>query len=120
VNYIRKESGLYYADVIAGTGNHANQHDTAYVLFVGYYLSGTKFSTNINSSAPHDTLIFPINEGKMIAGFDEAITYMNAGGKSMIIVPSYLGYGEAGYYMTAYTPLLYTILLCRVVHGSTK
>jgi FKBP-type peptidyl-prolyl cis-trans isomerase FkpA len=120
VNYIRKESGLYYTNVIVGTGSPAIQHDTAYVLYSSYFLSGTPYNSNIKSAAPHDTLKFPIAEGKTIQGFDEAITYMNAGGKSMIIVPSYLGFGESGYYMTPYTPLLYTIILCRVVHSSTK
>lgn len=120
VNYTKKPSGLYYADDLVGTGRHANPHDTAYVLCSGFYISGTKFYTNIKSSAPHDTLIFPISEGKMITGFDEAITYMQAGGRSMIIVPSYLGYGESGYYMAAYTPLLFTITLCRVAPGPAK
>jgi|WetSurMetagenome_2_1015567.scaffolds.fasta_scaffold152796_2 FKBP-type peptidyl-prolyl cis-trans isomerase FkpA len=120
INYTKKPSGLYYVDDIVGTGRYANTHDTAYILCTGYYLSGTKFYTNIKSAAPHDTLIFAIGEGKMIAGFDEAVTYMNAGGRSMIIVPSYLGYGESGYYMAAYTPLLFTITLCRVAPGAIK
>jgi FKBP-type peptidyl-prolyl cis-trans isomerase FkpA len=117
LNYTLKPSGLYYLDDIAGTGIHANTHDTAYVLYAGYYINGTKYMTNIKTTPPHDTLIFPVNEGLKLMGFDEAITYMNAGGRSMVIMPSYLAYGESGYGLAAYTPLLFTITLCRVVPG---
>jgi FKBP-type peptidyl-prolyl cis-trans isomerase FkpA len=57
----------------------------------------------------------------MIAGFDEAITYMSVGGKSQLIVPSSLGYGTQGYYTIAgYTPLLYDVELVKVVPGPGK
>lgn len=107
-----KASGLYYHEVTAGTGVQATQHDTAYVMYTGKFLDGTVFDSNI---AKKDTLIFPIDEGYMIPGFDEAITYMRAKGKALVLMPSSLAYGPTGYYtISGYTPLLFEIELARV------
>src|SRR4030042_1046115 len=60
LNYTLKESGLYYLDELAGTGELAVAHDTAYIFYTGYLLDGTKFATNVGTT---DTLIRPVNEG---------------------------------------------------------
>lgn len=109
-----KESGLYYRDVVVGTGLQLQQHDTAYVIYTGKFLNGNTFDTNVAGKQ----LIFPAGEGLMIAGFDEGIMNMNAGGKAEFLVPSKLGYGTQGYYSIAgYTPLLYEVELVKVVPG---
>jgi FKBP-type peptidyl-prolyl cis-trans isomerase len=57
----------------------------------------------------------------MIAGFDEGITYMKAGGKAKFLVPSSLGYGPSGYYtIPGYTALLYEVELVKVSKGPAK
>ena len=109
-----KSSGIYYADITVGTGIKPVAHDTAYIFYNAMYLSEVVFGTNIGTK---DTLIAPINEGFLIAGFDEAITYMNEGGKAMAVVPSYLGYGNNSYYFPAYTPIVFEINLVRVKRG---
>jgi FKBP-type peptidyl-prolyl cis-trans isomerase len=106
-----KSSGLYYCDVVVGTGIHPETGDTAYMMFTAIYLSGDTLGTNVGTT---DTLINPVNEGYRILGFDEAITYMNQGGKSKFIVPSYLGYGNSGLYFPAYTPIVFEVDLVRV------
>ena len=112
-----KTSGLYFLEVAAGTGLQAEVHDTAYVIYKGMFLSGTSFDTNVGK----DTLIFPVNEGWMIPGFDESITYMKVGGKAHVLIPSKLAYGPTGYYMIGgYTPLLYDIELARLVKTAAK
>jgi FKBP-type peptidyl-prolyl cis-trans isomerase len=111
LDYDLKASGLYYLDDTLGTGAHVATGDSVYVMYTGYYLSGSKFGTNYGTK---DTLEFKAGQGDMIAGFDEAITYMKAGGKSKAVVPSYLAYGTSGYYMAAYTPLLFDIWLVRL------
>jgi FKBP-type peptidyl-prolyl cis-trans isomerase FkpA len=111
-----ESSGLYYRDVVVGTGLQPQTHDTAYVIYTGKFLNGNIFDSNATAGAKQ--LIFPVGEGLMIAGFDEAITYMSVGGKSQLIVPSSLGYGTQGYYTIAgYTPLLYDVELVKVVPG---
>jgi FKBP-type peptidyl-prolyl cis-trans isomerase len=99
-----KPSGLYYKDVIIGTGKLAETKDTAYVLFTLYDISGKKLLSNIGG----DTIVNPVNEGFFITGFDEALTYMREGGKSKVIIPSNLAYGD-------YTPLVYDIYLVKLV-----
>ena len=110
-----KASGLYFLEVEAGEGLQAVTHDTAYVIYKGMFLDGTAFDTNVEK----DTLIFPVNEGWMIPGFDESITYMKEGGKAQVLIPSKLAYGPSGYYIIGgYTPLLYDIELARLKKGS--
>lgn len=111
LDYQKKASGLYYLDDTLGTGAQVVQGDSVFVMYTGYYLTETKFGTNYGST---DTLKFKAGLGQMIAGFDEAITYMRAGGKSKIVVPSYLAYGTSGYFMAAYTPLQFDIWLKRL------
>jgi FKBP-type peptidyl-prolyl cis-trans isomerase len=114
LNFELKESGLYYLETIPGSGPVAATHDTAYLFFSGYFLDGTSFATN---SGTTDTLIVPVNEGLLILGVDEAITYMREGGHCKILFPSELGYGNSGYYMTAYTPLIFDLYLAKLVPG---
>ena len=96
-----KSSGLYYLDLLIGTGPAPATHDTAYV----------KYSNDDIA----DTLIFPVNEGYLIAGFEEGITYMKEGGIALFLMPSKLAYGPEGYYtIPGYTPLLYRVALVKV------
>jgi FKBP-type peptidyl-prolyl cis-trans isomerase len=114
VPYVRKSSGIYYADITVGTGIKPVTNDTAYIFYNAMYLSEVSFGTNIGST---DTLIAPVNVGFLIQGFDEAISYMNEGGKARAVVPSYLGYGNNSYYFPAYTPIVFDIRLVRVKRG---
>lgn len=116
--YELKTSGLYYLEVLTGTGVAPVQHDTAYVLYTGMYLNGTVFDPGESSNGVKDTLVFPVAEGWLIPGFDEGITYMKEGGKASFLIPSKLGYGSQGYYtIQGYTPLLYDVELVRVKPG---
>jgi FKBP-type peptidyl-prolyl cis-trans isomerase len=109
-----KESGLYYYETEPGTGDVAVQHDTAYFFFQGYFLDGSSFGSNFGTE---DTLVYPVAEGYLIPGVDEALTYMREGGKCKIVFPSNLGYGNSGYYMEPYTPLMFNLYLARIVRG---
>jgi hypothetical protein len=107
-----KSSGLYYLDLLIGTGPAPATHDTAYVKYTGKFLDGTVFDSNDDIA---DTLIFPVNEGYLIAGFEEGITYMKEGGIALFLMPSKLAYGPEGYYIIpGYTPLLYRVALVKV------
>jgi peptidylprolyl isomerase len=115
--FTKEASGLYYLDLVVGTGRTPVAHDTAWVIYTGKYLDGTIFDTNVGGK----NLIFPVDEGVTIAGFDEGITYMKAGGKATLIIPSSLGYGAQGSYtIGGYTPLLYDVELVKVIPGPSK
>jgi FKBP-type peptidyl-prolyl cis-trans isomerase len=113
-----KPSGLYYVTIQQGTGIIPVKHDTAYIKYTGRFLSGNIFDTNVGTT---DTLSVPVDEGWMIQGFDEGITYMKVGEKAQLLIPSKLAYGPTGYYIIGgYTPLLFDIELVKVKRGTGK
>lgn len=115
LNFVVKESGMYYHVMKAGTGVQPAVHDTAYVFYTVKSLTGTVYDTNLGS---YDTLIFPVGEKKMIDGFDEGVTYMRNGGESLLLLPSSLAYGPTGYgFIGPYTPLIIKIDLVKVKPG---
>jgi len=117
LHYEKKASGLYYLDSEVGTGAQVAIGDSVYIMYTVYSIDGSKLGTNYSTT---DTLERIAGVGDFLAGFDEAVTYMKAGGKSMSVVPSYLAYGTSGYYVPAYTTLLYDIYLVRLKSNSTK
>jgi FKBP-type peptidyl-prolyl cis-trans isomerase FkpA len=113
-----KPSGMYYLEVLAGTGIMPVKSDTVYLFYTGKYLDGTVFDSNVGTT---DTLILPIGEGWLIRGVDEGVLYMKAGGKSSLLVPSDLAYGAAGRgSIGGYTPLLFDLQLIKVKQGTGK
>ncbi len=76
ISFQKKESGLYYHEVSAGTGEVVRTHDTAKVIYAAKFLNGVVFDTNVGI----DTYSFPVGESKNIPGFDEGISYMKQGG----------------------------------------
>jgi FKBP-type peptidyl-prolyl cis-trans isomerase len=112
-----KGSGLYYYEIQAGTGVSPVSQDTVYLYYTVKLLDGTELYSNVDTD---DTLKFVVNEGYVIKGLDEGITYMKEGGQSLLLIPSKLAYGASGdyYYIGGYTPLLFEIELLRVKQGS--
>jgi FKBP-type peptidyl-prolyl cis-trans isomerase len=114
-NFEKKESGLYYSEVVLGTGPIPVAHETVTVIYTGKFLNGTVFDSNVSSTTK---LVFPLGEDNMIPGFEEGITYMSEGGKALLLLPSNLAYGtQGGYGIAGYTPLLYEVELVKVVPG---
>lgn len=118
IDFQLKPSGMYYHELVAGTGIMPVKHDTAYVKYTGKFLNGTIFDTNVGKT---DTLKVPVDEGWLIAGFDEGITYMKTGGKATFLIPSSLGYGPSQYYsIPGYSTLLFDVELVKVKRGPAK
>jgi FKBP-type peptidyl-prolyl cis-trans isomerase len=114
----QKPSGVYYLDVVIGTGPAPATNDSVFVFATGTYLDGTIFFSNVASGVLYG---FPANKGENIIGFDEAIMLMKKGGKSTIIVPSYIGYGAAGTdFIPGYKPLKFDIELVNIKPASGK
>ncbi|MDP4224363.1 MAG: FKBP-type peptidyl-prolyl cis-trans isomerase [Bacteroidota bacterium] len=105
-------SGLYFLNLEVGTGLQPATHDSVFVIHTIGLLTGPIVYTNEGTT---DTLEVPVNEGLLIPGFEEGLTYMKAGGKALLLVPSTLAYGSTGYLNIAgYTPLIIKIYLARV------
>jgi FKBP-type peptidyl-prolyl cis-trans isomerase len=120
VDFERKPSGLYYHVIVAGTGRVPVNSDTACIKYTGKFLSGQIFDTNVGSSTTLDVVV---GTPGLIEGFAEGITYMAQGGKSLLLVPSSLGYGSIGVPyggISGFTPLLFEIELVSVKPGNGK
>jgi len=112
IDFERKSSGLYYYNLVAGTGPRAEAQDTAYVFYALQYLTTQIFETNLGTS---DTLKVLVNDEKLLLGFKEGLSYMNEGGKAILVLPSSLAFGSQGsYYVSPYTPFLLQIYLVKL------
>jgi peptidylprolyl isomerase len=87
---------LQISDVVPGTGPEAVEGSTAAVKYVGaFYGTGEVFDSSWSRGAD-ETLPVPVGAGRVIQGFDQAVTGMQVGGRRMVVIPSDLGYGPAG------------------------
>jgi peptidylprolyl isomerase len=88
------DSGLAYLDLLVGRGPAAADGDTVVVHYAGY-LAATceKFDSSYDRDAPFR---FTLGRGEVIAGFDEGIASMQAGGHRRLLIPPELGYGATG------------------------
>jgi FKBP-type peptidyl-prolyl cis-trans isomerase FkpA len=87
----RTASGLVYVPLQEGAGASPLSSDTVKVKYEGRLLDGTVF----DSSAQHGgSATFPVTG--VIACWTEALQRMKVGGKSRIVCPSQIAYGERG------------------------
>ena len=111
ISFQGKESGLFYAEVVTGTGISPELNDTAYVFYSMKMINGIMIETMQDK----DTMIFPVGQDHVLAGLDEGVTYMKAGGKSMLVLPSDLAFGTQGYLgIPGFTPILMDVELIKV------
>lgn len=86
-------SGLHYIVEEEGTGEQAVAGKTVKVHYSGYLTDGSKFDSSVDRGEPIE---FPLGKGMVIPGWEEGIALMKVGGKSKLIIPYYLAYGEQG------------------------
>ena len=111
LKFVKQPSGLYYLEVVAGTGISPVRTDSVYINYTGRFLDGTIFDSNSTTGKLFGGIL-----GTHVVGFDEGLTKMKQGGKSMFLIPSSLGYGSMGTYgISGYTPLLFDVELVKVV-----
>jgi len=77
-----------------GSGPKPNPGQTVTVHYEGRLLDGTLFDS---SRARGEPLTFPVADGKVIPGWDEALLLMQKGEKRTLIIPWWLAYGEDGH-----------------------
>lgn len=89
----RTPSGLRYQMIVHGDGKAAEKGKTVSVHYKGALADGTEFDNSYSRKKPIE---FPLGQGYVIEGWDEGIALLNVGDKARFVIPSYLGYGEAG------------------------
>lgn len=91
---ITTPSGLQYVVVQKGSGD-ATPTSGAMVKahYTGKLLNGTKFDSSYDRGEP---ISFPVGQGRVIKGWDEAFLAMTKGEKRVLIIPAKLGYGPSG------------------------
>ncbi len=87
-------SGLKYVEVEKGRGVLATPGSVVKVHYTGYFENGEIFDSSVERGEPIE---FPLGQGQVIKGWDEAITLMHQGDKFHLIIPYPLAYGEQGY-----------------------
>jgi FKBP-type peptidyl-prolyl cis-trans isomerase FkpA len=85
-------SGLVYIPVSPGTGATPDRNDRVSVLYEGKLSDGTVF----DSTAKHGGQPVPLNVTGVIPCWSEALQLMKVGGKSRVICPASLAYGDRG------------------------
>jgi FKBP-type peptidyl-prolyl cis-trans isomerase len=88
---IRTESGLIYIEIIDGSGNAPQLSDTVKVRFQGTLSDGTVFDSSAQRGGP-----FEFQLDAVIPCWSEGVGMMKVGGKSLIICPPEIAYGERG------------------------
>lgn len=84
---------LVVTDLTVGAGPAADDGDTVFVNYVGVLSSdGTRFDGNFGS----DPFVVTLGMGMVIAGWDQGLVGMQAGGRRQLDIPADLAYGSRG------------------------
>ncbi len=88
---VRAASGLVYRELAAGTGPSPKATDKVRVNYRGTLTNGTEFDSSYKRNAPAE---FPLNG--VIPCWTEGVQKMKVGGKSKLVCPSEIAYGDQG------------------------
>jgi peptidylprolyl isomerase len=94
---ITKPSGdppakLVTKDVVVGHGPAAKSGDSLSMQYLGaLFDTGKQFEASWDSGQPFD---FVLGQGNVIAGWDQGIVGMKAGGRRLLVIPADLAYGQ--------------------------
>ncbi len=84
---------LNIEDMKTGAGEEVKAGDKVSVHYTGWLTDGTKFDSSLDRGQPFS---FTVGAGQVIAGWDQGLLGMKAGGKRKLTIPSALGYGASG------------------------
>ncbi len=87
----KTDSGLIYSEITPGTGAQPKATDKVKVHYKGTLIDGTVFDSSIQRGQPAE---FPLNG--VIKCWTEGLQLMKVGGKSKLICPSSIAYGDHG------------------------
>lgn len=87
----KTESGLIYVELTPGTGESPKETDRVKVHYHGTLRSGEVFDSSVERGSP---ATFPLN--RVVKCWTEGVQKMKVGGKSKLICPSDIAYGDRG------------------------
>ena len=87
----KTESGIVITTIKPGTGATPKATDTVKVHYHGTLTDGTVFDSSLKRGEP---ATFPLN--KVIKCWTEGVQQIKVGGKSRLVCPSSLAYGDSG------------------------
>jgi FKBP-type peptidyl-prolyl cis-trans isomerase FkpA len=87
----RTDSGLVYRELRAGSGGSPKASDTVMVNYRGALVDGTEFDSSYKRNEPAQ---FPLNQ--VIPCWTEGVQKMKVGGKSELVCPASIAYGDQG------------------------
>lgn len=87
----KTESGLLYSEIKAGTGASPTATDTVTVHYTGTLRDGKPFDSSVERGQP---AVFQLNQ--VIPCWTEGLSKMKVGGKSRLVCPPAIAYGERG------------------------
>jgi FKBP-type peptidyl-prolyl cis-trans isomerase len=83
-------SGLYYRDIDLGTGTTLASGQTVAMHYVGNFVNGQEFDSNLAPKTPYS---FKLGSSQVIKGWDLGLVGMKVGGHRQLIIPPELAYG---------------------------
>jgi len=87
----KAESGLIYVSVKEGSGAQPKDTDKVKVHYTGTLIDGKVFDSSVKRGQPAE---FPLNQ--VIKCWTEGVQLMRVGGKSRLVCPADIAYGERG------------------------
>jgi FKBP-type peptidyl-prolyl cis-trans isomerase FkpA len=88
---IKTPSGLVYREITRGSGPSPSASDIVTVHYRGTLIDGTEFDSSYKRNQPAQ---FPLNQ--VIPCWTEGVQRMKVGGKSQLVCPSDIAYGDQG------------------------
>jgi FKBP-type peptidyl-prolyl cis-trans isomerase FkpA len=88
---VKTDSGIVITELKAGAGESPKATDTVKVNYRGTLVDGTEFDSSYKRNEPAS---FPLNG--VIPCWTEGVQRMKVGGKSRLVCPSNLAYGDQG------------------------
>lgn len=108
------ESGLYVVELISGNGVKPVNGDVVKLHYTLFTIEGEKLDSSYDRDEP---IQVTLNQNQVIKGWEEGIQTISEGGKSRIIMPSSLAYGEGqNGKILPYSPLIFEIELLEIVN----
>jgi FKBP-type peptidyl-prolyl cis-trans isomerase len=83
---------LEIKDVVEGKGEPARAGDILTVHYTGTLTDGKQFDSTVGK----EPFQFILGAGQVIAGWDQGMVGMKAGGQRQLVIPSDLAYGDRG------------------------
>ena len=105
-------TGLYYIEDKAGKGNFPKNGQKVKLHYTGSFVSGEVFDSSLKRG---EIFEFEIGTKQVIPGLEEGICMMKKGGKSTLIIPSSIAYGNQQYKMIQpFSTLIFEVELINI------